>query len=274
MYVPPHFSLVNCSSIANGIIDTNGENLTVSGSNTAEAMHDYCIDWKQDTLDWSIDGNKVRTLNRKDTWNATSNRFDYPQTPARVMLSLWPAGLPTNAKGTVEWAGGEIDWNSKYMTNGYYYARFQSVSIECYDAPSGIQKKGSKVYKYTDKAGTNNTVAITNDEIILGSLLGTGEKPGVSSKSGNAASTATVAMVPGGNSGGGNANQVGETATAAASGAAGVATGATQGGDTQTTFSQGGSSSTGAGSALDPGLARVGGSALAIIVAIMGLIAL
>ena len=124
-----------------------------------------------DSLTWSINGKDMRTLNRKDTWNATSGRFDYPQTPSRIMLSLWPAGLPTNAKGTVEWAGGEIDWNSKYMENGYYYARFQEVSVQCYDPPSGAQTKGSKSYKYTDAAGTNNTVAITNDQVILGSLI-------------------------------------------------------------------------------------------------------
>lgn len=240
-------------------------------------MHEYCIDWKEDTLTWSINGHELRTLDRKSTWNSTSGRFDYPQTPARIMLSLWPAGLPTNAKGTVEWAGGEIDWNSPYMENGYYYARVQDVSVECYDPPSGAQVQGSKSYKYTDEAGTNNTVAITNHEVVLGSLMGTGEDPGEPAKSGAAQPTNSVAMVPGGNPGGGSGNQVEQTqaaSTANGVGSAPAATAATQGGDSQTSFYQGGSNSvgsTGAGTVVEP---RLGGSIVAVVVAIMGLIAL
>ncbi|KAJ4334115.1 putative glycosidase CRH2 [Ascochyta clinopodiicola] len=255
---------------------TNGKNLTVAGGNTVQNMHEYCIDWKEDTLTWSIDGDDTRTLNRKDTWNGTSGRFDYPQTPARIMLSLWPAGLPTNEKGTVDWAGGEIDWNSPYMQNGYYYARFQEVTVDCYDPPSGIKSSGSKSYKYTDASGTNNTVQITNDQVILGSLMGTGENPGEAPKSGDAKPTATdVANVPGGNVGGGNRAE--ETATQAS--ASGTGSGAQATGDAgtvgggSTEFSQGGSAqqSTGAGASIEP---RLGGSILAVAGAVFGLAAL
>lgn len=241
------------------------------GGNTVDNMHEYCIDWKEDSLTWSIDGNDLRTLERKNTWNATASRFDYPQTPARIMLSLWPAGLPTNEKGTIEWAGGEIDWNSPYMQNGYYFARFQEVTVECYDPPPAAQKKGSKTYKYTDKAGTNNTVAITDDVVVLGSLIGTGEDPGEANES--AAATQSVAMVPGGNPGGGNRAEE-TTAAAATDGSTTQPTGSVQGGDTQTSFNQGPDNSQGAGSSLEPGLGRIGGSALAIVIAIIGLVAM
>ncbi|KAH7066286.1 concanavalin A-like lectin/glucanase domain-containing protein [Paraphoma chrysanthemicola] len=255
----------------------NGKNLTVPGGNTVENMHEYCIDWKQDSLTWSIDGKDQRTLNRKDTWNSTSGRFDYPQTPSRIMLSLWPAGLSSNEKGTIEWAGGEIDWNSPYMQNGYYFARFSEVTVECYDAPSGAQKKGSKSYQYTDARGTNDTVAITDKQVILGSLMGTGEKPGEAPKSGDPKATQSVAMVPGGNPGGGNrAEETTVTQGQASNTAGGSAPGATDsvGGDAQTNFNQGGNSggsSTGAGSTIEPGFGRVGGSLAAIVVAIFGL---
>lgn len=235
-------------------------------------MHEYCLDWKQDSLTWLIDGKTQRTLERKSTWNATSGRFDYPQTPARIMLSLWPAGLPTNEKGTIEWAGGEIDWNSPYMQNGYYYARFSDVSVECYDAPSGIQKKGSKSYQYTDKAGTNNTVAITDKVVVLGSLRGTGENPGEAAKSGDPKATESVAMVPGGLPGG---NRAEETAAAAA-GTSGNSPQATGSGSNSNSNSQGfnqGPNGNGAGS-LQPGLGRVAGGALAIAITVFGLIAL
>ncbi|KAF2124343.1 glycoside hydrolase family 16 protein [Dothidotthia symphoricarpi CBS 119687] len=244
---------------------TNGGELAIGGS-AVESMHEYCVDWKEDSLSWSIDGETTRTLNRKDTWNSTSNRFDYPQTPSRIMLSLWPAGLPTNAKGTVEWAGGEIDWNSQYMQNGYYYARFQEVTVECYDPPPMAQVNGKKSYKYTDKAGTNNTVEISNDLVVLGSLMGTGENPGEAMKSGSAQATQSVAMVPGGVQGGGARAE--ETATAAGSGA--QTTGTSGNGVVgDTTFVQGGSS---AGSTIEPRFGGIGGSALAIVIAVFGLI--
>jgi hypothetical protein len=244
-------------------------------------MHEYCLDWKQDSLTWSVDGKVSRTLDRKSTWNSTSGRFDYPQTPSRIMLSLWPAGLSSNEKGTIEWAGGEIDWNSPYMQNGYYFARFQEVTVECYDAPSGIKKSGDKVYEYTDKAGTNNTVAITNNQVILGSLMGTGENPGEAPKSGSSQPTQSVAMVPGGNPGGGNRAEE----TSAAQGASGASPtggassggGQTVGGDQQQGFQQnagGASTTTGAAASVEPGLGRLGSSALVIAVAIFGLCAL
>ena len=153
------------------------EKLNVS-PDTVGSTHEYCIDWAQDKLSWSVDGKVGRTVKRSDSWNATAGRFDYPQTPSRIMLSLWPAGLPSNGKGTIDWAGGEIDWNSKFMTNGMYGALVTKVTVQCYDAPSGIGGSGSKGYKYTDNMPTNNTVQMTDKTVILGSLMDTGDAPG------------------------------------------------------------------------------------------------
>lgn len=264
-------------------LDTNGKNLTVG--NTVEKIHEYCIDWKPDTLTWLIDGTEARKLNRKDTWNSTANRFDYPQTPSRVMLSLWPAGLPSNGKGTIDWAGGEIDWNSQYMQNGYYYAMVKSVSVECYDPPAGAKGDGKKSYIYTDRAGTNNTIEMSDKQVILGSLYASGEDPqeGASTASDAPKPTKSVALVPGGNPGGGNRGE--DTPTSAASGQA-SATGSaadpngpqpTQGsaGTGSSGFNQGvGSSGQGAGTSLQPSLSKVGGGAVAIVVAVLGLIIL
>ncbi|KAF2469118.1 uncharacterized protein BDR25DRAFT_51189 [Lindgomyces ingoldianus] len=253
---------------------TNEKNLTVG--NTVEKVHEYCIDWKPDELHWIIDNKDMRTVKRSDTWNKTSNRFDYPQTPARIMLSLWPAGLPSNEKGTIDWAGGVIDWNSQYMQNGYYYAMVSEVTVECYDPPSGAQVNGKKSYKYTDKAGTNNTIKITDDEVILSSFYATGENPkeGASSVSSGAKPTKSVETVPGGLSGGGNR---GEDASSAVSGAAatatasGAAASASAGGGQN--FEQGGGNK-GAGTSLEPGLGKMSGSALAVVVAVLGLLVL
>jgi beta-glucanase (GH16 family) len=261
-----------------GVTDYNqGENLTVNGD-TVNKPHEYCIDWTPEELNWSIDGTSMRKVKKSDTWNSTSNRYGYPQTPSRIMISLWPAGLASNAKGTVDWSGGEIDWQSKYMQSGVYTAVVSDVSVECYDPPSGTKQTGKKTYKYTDaKNPTNNTVEITDDFTILASLENTGDNPGEADKtstSTGAKPSKTVLQVPGGNPGGGN-REVGPTSAAGAqqtqdgSGNQAAQTGSSSGSGGNT-FVQGGN--TGAGVALEPALAKVGGSALAIVVAILGLL--
>jgi hypothetical protein len=202
-----------------------------------------------------VDGTVLRTLNRADTWNATGNRWDYPQTPARVQLSLWPAGLPSNAPGTVEWAGGVISWNSPFMSNGYYYALFTDVSVECYDPPPGAQAaSGSKSYTYTDRLATNQSIKLTDNVVILGSLLATGDDPGSqpAGAAGGAAPTNTPASIPG--ESGVNVNPKGNgTGSAPGSGA--------------TAFSQNAGKS---GAARVEGMLGGAGSVFAVMVAILG----
>jgi beta-glucanase (GH16 family) len=163
--------------VSHKLISVDNNEVNVSASNTDTETHTYTIDWSPDTLTWSVDGNVLRTKNRADTWNATGGRYDYPQTPSRIQLSLWPAGLPSNAQGTIEWAGGVIDWNSPYMKNGYYYAMFSDVNVQCYNPPAGAQVSGSKSYVYTDTAATNQSIKITDDVVILKSLYADGNNP-------------------------------------------------------------------------------------------------
>lgn len=147
-------------------------------SDTQVNVHTYTIDWTPDKVTWSIDGNEMRTLNRDDTWNATTGSYHFPQTPSRVQLSLWPAGLSSNGEGTIDWAGGLVDWDSQYMQNGYYYSMVSDVSVECYDPPSGFSgNTGGSAYYYTGGEFTNNTVAMGNNNTVLASLMATGENP-------------------------------------------------------------------------------------------------
>lgn len=99
----------------------------MSASNTESTMHTYTIDWQPDSLTWSVDGKVLRTKNRNETYNSTTGQYHYPQSPSRIQLSLWPAGASSNAQGTIDWAGGAIDWNSPYMQNGYYYAMVKDI---------------------------------------------------------------------------------------------------------------------------------------------------
>jgi len=241
--------------------DTNEVN--VSAADTATTVHTYTIDWSPDSLTWAVDGTVLRTLNRNETWNATANRWFYPQTPARIELSLWPAGLPSNPAGTVEWSGGLINWNSPYMQNGYYYAMFNDVSVECYNPPAGANIQGSKSYIYTDIAATNNTIEETNDIVVLGSLQANGNDPGLgaSSSSGSSKATSTPESVPG-ESGIGAMGDGGDDGSGSGTQSAGSAATSSSGSG----FSQGNPSS--GKSEGDKIAARVGGSVFAVLVAV------
>lgn len=161
---------------------TNVKNSTTS--NTFENWHYYEIDWHEDHIDWSIDGEKVRTLERSATWNDTSKRYLFPQTPSRLQLSLWPAGSDLNQLGTIEWAGGAINWDSEDIKeNGYYYAYVKNITVEAYDWPDSVKKNYSNISAYnafkfdtSNKPGEKN-VYLTKEKTWLGSDDATGFDP-------------------------------------------------------------------------------------------------
>lgn len=190
-----------------GVLDWhNSKNISLS--DTFHNFHDYEIRWTPDKIDWLVDGQVGRTVERKDTWNKTSNQWMFPQTPSRVQLSLWPGGLESNAQGTIDWAGGVIDWDSQDIQDaGYYYVTIESVSIECYnaDSPPGTNKGTS--YYYNEGAGTNDTVVDGDKDTVLASLQGTGldmdkgKKDSTKTKDKDEPSS-TAATIPNGNGSG------------------------------------------------------------------------
>ncbi|GAP88909.1 putative glycosyl hydrolase family 16 [Rosellinia necatrix] len=149
-------------------------NISVS-SNTNTEWHDYEIRWTPEKIEWYVDGTLGRTQLKSKTWNATANQWDFPQTPARVQLSIWPGGADTNGEGTIDWAGGPIDWDSDAIKKDkYYYASVGEVSIECYKADSGAGTNSGTSYTFNSWLATNNTVIDGNKNTILKSLLGSG----------------------------------------------------------------------------------------------------
>lgn len=145
-------------------------------SNTFENYHTYEVDWRPDEITWSIDGVVCRTKKRSETWNNKTEEYDYPQTPARVELSVWPGGLASNGKGTISWAGGTIDWDSPYMQpHGYYYATIDTINISCYPSTlANFSRSGSTAYTYHDAGYLNTSVGIIYGNFTLASLLATG----------------------------------------------------------------------------------------------------
>lgn len=251
------------------LADTNTGNIT-DLTNTYENWHDYEIRWTPDEIKWVVDGVERRSKKKSETWNATSNQWGFPQTPSRVQISIWPGGLETNAKGTVDWAGGVIDWNSDYIkSNGYYFASFADVKVECWKTnnPPGTNK--NKSYYYTSTVGTNDTVVDGNKRTTLKSMAASGldmDKDLDGLKDG-------AAYVPGGSMGGGGVVPGANGAPAAAN--PGSGTGSAPGCKTTAGFSQRCEGPQGSNSGGARGAERtLGHSALAAIIGFTGLLLL
>ena len=161
-------------------------------------------------------------------------------------------------------------------TTKYYYAAFDEVDIQCYSPPDGANKQGSKSYIYTDPAGTNKTVEITNDNTVLKSLLGTGTNmsanyPSAASSASGSAHTSNVATIPGlSGAGPGTNGQRGDNTTSSAS--AGSATGSGSGSASTGGFVQGNPSGSSGASPRQETVLQ--GSLFAVLVAIVALIVL
>ncbi|KAJ5988765.1 glycosidase crf2 [Penicillium waksmanii] len=259
-----------------GVLDWhNSGNASIDGADTFDTWHTYEIDWQPEQTQWIVDGDVKRTLKKSDTWNETANRYQYPQTPARLQMSLWPAGQASNAQGTIDWAGGEIDWDSEDIKDkGYYYASIAEVDVECYDPPSEAKKSGNTSYIYTSDSAMEADIAITGNDTVLGSLGATGLDMDLGAGSSSTATASGSDSVPSSN-GGGSGGMSGNSSTSSSSSSSGSGSGSstTSGGGaaaTTTGFSQGGDGN-GATTVNERALS---GSLFAVLVAVVVLVTL
>ena len=107
-------------------------------------FHNYTVVWAKDKLEWIIDGNSVRTLAYDDA-NGGKN---FPQTPMNLRLGIWPAGDPKNPNGTIQWAGGPVDYSQ-----GPYTMVVTSATVK--DASSGA------TYAYGDTTGSWESIKVS-----------------------------------------------------------------------------------------------------------------
>lgn len=116
------------------------------------SFHTYTIDWTAQSLQWSIDGAVVRTLQYSDALALGGK--NYPQTPMRIKMGNWigcaDAAATTDPKtqGTCQWAGGAID-----LTKGPYTMFVKSVTIQDYGC--------ANEYAYGDMSGSWQSIQST-----------------------------------------------------------------------------------------------------------------
>lgn len=104
-------------------------------------FHTYTVNWQRDSIQWLIDGNVVRTLTAAEAGD------HFPQTPMRLRIGIWAGGDPSNAPGTIQWAGGQTDYNA-----GPYTMYLKSVKI------TNANPGGS--YTYSDNSGSAGSIKI------------------------------------------------------------------------------------------------------------------
>ncbi|KAJ6570072.1 glycoside hydrolase family 16 protein [Mycena vulgaris] len=139
-------------------------------SDTYDNYHDYSIMWSPDSLVFQINNKTVRTVKRSDT--IINGVSQFPNTPSRIQLSLWPAGTNASAPGTIQWSGGLINWADKDYTlaGGRFTTRVKSVSVKCGDPnPPGPSVQG---YVYSGGTLSNPTIAFTENIVIVHQFSG------------------------------------------------------------------------------------------------------
>jgi len=63
---------------------------------------EVAIDWQEDTLQWLINGEIVRTVNKNDTIDS-NGITNYPDTPSRIQFGVWASGAKGESQSTKDW---------------------------------------------------------------------------------------------------------------------------------------------------------------------------
>ncbi|KAL3482407.1 concanavalin A-like lectin/glucanase domain-containing protein [Aspergillus californicus] len=129
-----------------GVTDyLNGKFYYVENADTE--FHNYTTYWTEEKLEWWVDNKLLRTLTYDDAVNSTTGDSIFPQTPSNVRIGIWPAGDPSNPTGTIEWAGGEVDYDAGPYT-------MTVADIRVHDFHTG------KEYEYGDKTGSWESINV------------------------------------------------------------------------------------------------------------------
>jgi beta-glucanase (GH16 family) len=153
----------------------------VTVSTPEEFFHTYAVNWTSSKIEWLVDGSVVRTLNYADAVDGTN----FPQTPSRIKIGIWAGGDPDNSEGTIEWAGGETDYDEIPFT---MYVK--SVKV--------INYNPAKSYTYTDKTGAYTSIkasnTTSNPTTSTTSLFHTNSKTAINSSSSSASVSSSTAL--------------------------------------------------------------------------------
>ena len=122
-----------------------------------DSFHTYSVDWTADQIVWSIDNNAVRALTP-----STAAANQYPQTPMHLKLGVWAGGDSSNAPGTIQWAGGPVDYAAgpyTMLVKSVKAVDYSTGTEYSYDGTSGnwqsIKSTGGSVGSSSGSDGTS-----------------------------------------------------------------------------------------------------------------------
>ncbi|RAL03249.1 glycoside hydrolase family 16 protein [Aspergillus ibericus CBS 121593] len=151
---------------------------TVNVTTPEETYHTYGVNWTASKTEWIRDGVVVRTLEYADAVDGKN----YPQTPMTIRVGIWAGGDPDNSAGTIEWAGGETDYD-----DGPFIMYLESVKV--------INYNPAEYYNYTDKTGDYTSIHaynLTSSKSTNSNSSSSGSSStGTSSSSSSSTSTST-----------------------------------------------------------------------------------
>jgi beta-glucanase (GH16 family) len=119
----------------------NTQSMTFPAPNNQAEFHNYTVHWTPESIEWYINDVAIRTLKYADANGGET----FPQTPMRVKLGIWAGGDPDNAEGTIEWAGGETDYDGVPYT-----MTVQKIKIE--------NLNPAESYTYGDDSGSYKSI--------------------------------------------------------------------------------------------------------------------
>ncbi|RYP10493.1 hypothetical protein DL764_000676 [Monosporascus ibericus] len=111
-----------------------------------EQFHTYSVEWDENHINWYVDNRLTRSFSAKNT----PQGFVFPSSPMKLQIGLWGGGDPDNSDWTVQWAGGEIDFNGLPYT-----AYVRSVNI--------TNKYPACEYRYEGKVDRLPTIYCPSD---------------------------------------------------------------------------------------------------------------
>ncbi|ODQ80749.1 glycoside hydrolase family 16 protein [Babjeviella inositovora NRRL Y-12698] len=137
-------------------------------------FYTYTIDWTSERLEWYVDGVLVRTL-------SNDSNQGYPQSPMKLLFGIWAGGDPSNAEGTILWAGGETDY-----ADAPFSMYVKNLVVTDYSTGSS--------YSYSDTSGSWESIVAAGGAV--NGRLTTGEDDFDSLVAENIGSTYVIGFVP------------------------------------------------------------------------------
>jgi len=129
-----------------GYVGTYNRGGVTAVSGVTTGFHTYSFDWTEEQITWLVDNQPVRVLTKASVGDA------YPQSPCQLKIGSWVGGSPSNANGTIEWAGGLTDFSKAPFI---MYVKEIVITVSA----------TGQSYVYTNKSGDSSSIELIGQDV-------------------------------------------------------------------------------------------------------------